>query len=137
MDTNVRNIRKLNRDDLVYPDLSYKVLGALFDVWNKVGFGYKENVYRKAVAAALRSVGLLVKEQVYTKIIYQDQVIGRCYFDFLVDGKLVLEIKARGYFSKRDIEQLYSYLKSQGLKLGLIIHFSRDGVKYKRVVNIS
>lgn len=132
MDTNIRIVRK----DLVYPELSYQVLGILFEVWNDVGFGHREKIYQKAVATTLKSTGIEFKEQVPSKLIYQNQVIGVYYFDFLIDDKIILELKVRNYFSKQDINQVYSYLKSSGLRLGLISHFTQSGVKYKRIVNI-
>jgi len=59
------------------------------------------------------------------------------YFDFLIDGKIILETKVRNYFSKKDIDQLCSYLKVKNLKLGIIAHFTKTGVKFKRIVNLS
>ncbi|PIS29970.1 MAG: hypothetical protein COT41_03880 [Candidatus Portnoybacteria bacterium CG08_land_8_20_14_0_20_40_83] len=67
---------------------------------------------------------------------YKNKPIGIYYFDFLIDDKIVLEIKVRDYFSKKDITQLYSYLKAKNLKLGIIAHFTKTGVKFKRVANI-
>ena len=61
--------------------------------------------------------------------------MGIYYFDFLIDNKIILELKVRNYFSNKDISQLYSYLKAKDIKLGLIAHFTRSGVKFKRVVN--
>ena len=59
------------------------------------------------------------------------------YFDFLIDKKIILEIKVGNYFSRKDIQQLFAYLKVSGLQLGIIAHFTSSGVKYKRVVNIT
>ena len=130
------NAGKAKRDDLVYPELSYEILGCFFDVWNNLGGGYKENTYQKAVAIRLKEKGLAVQEQAPTKLLYRGQEVGRFYFDFLIEEKVVVEIKARSYFSQKDIQQILSYLKTSGLKLGLLIHFTPDGVKYKRIVNI-
>lgn len=70
------------------------------------------------------------------KVKYKGRELGIYIFDFLVFGKIVVELKVRNYFSKKDIEQLYRYLKATNLKLGLIIHFTKEGVKYKRIVNL-
>ena len=64
------NIRKPKRDDLLYPDLSYKILGVLFEVWTNVGPGHKENFYQRAVAHALVDAGFIIKEQCPAKIFY-------------------------------------------------------------------
>ncbi len=127
------NIRK---EDLLYPELSYKILGKAFNVWSEIGFGHKEAFYQKAMAGALKE-DFEIKEQCPAKIVYNGRNIGIYYFDFLIDNKIVLELKVRNYFSVKDIKQLYSYLKSQKLKLGILAHFTRTGVKYKRVVNIA
>ena len=133
MDT---NIRKLRRDDLIYPDLCYKILGVLFDVWTNVGAGHKEKIYQRAVSVALQGAGFVIKEQCPAKLVYKNSPIGVYYFDFLIDNKIVLEIKVRNYFSKKDIEQLASYLRASRLKLGILAHFTANGVKYKRIVNV-
>ena len=88
-----------------------------------------------AVSEGFKSAGIVFNEQLPVKIIYKDKKVGMYYFDFLVDNKVVLEIKVRNYFSYKDIDQLYSYLKAKNLKLGIIAHFTRSGVKFKRVVN--
>jgi GxxExxY protein len=58
------------------------------------------------------------------------------YLDFIIDEKIVLEIKQGDRFHKNDFEQVYNYLKSTGLKLGILARFSKSGVKFKRVVNV-
>ena len=133
MDTKVR---KLRRPDLVYPELSYQIIGALFEVATDLGSGHKERFYQRAVGNALRKIGLKVIEQAPVRILHGGKFVGIYYFDFLVEDKIVLEIKVRDFFSKKDIEQLYAYLKAKKLKLGIIAHFTKSGVKFKRVVNI-
>lgn len=127
---------KVKRSDLVYPELSYKILGVLFDVWTDVGFGHRESFYQKATAKALRDAGLAFSEQLPVKVKYKEEKIGIYYLDFLIEKQLILELKVRNYFSKKDIIQLLSYLKAANLKLGIIAHFTSTGVKFKRVVNI-
>ncbi|KKQ17793.1 MAG: hypothetical protein US30_C0001G0127, partial [Candidatus Moranbacteria bacterium GW2011_GWF2_36_839] len=62
--------------------------------------------------------------------------IGYYIFDFLVFDKIVIELKSKNYFSKRDIDQLYSYLKAMNLKLGILVYFTKECVRYKRIVNL-
>ena len=121
---------------MIYPELSYQVTGVLFEVWSEVGIGHKEKFYQKAVAYGLNKRELKHKEQLPAKINFKGKLIGLYYFDFLIDEKLVLEIKVRNYFSKNDINQLYAYLKAMKLKLGIIAHFTKTGVKIKRIVNL-
>lgn len=65
---------------------------------------------------------------------FQGRFIGRYYIDFVIDHKLVLEIKARANFYRGDIQQVLGYLKKSSLALGLLASFSRDGVKVKRIL---
>lgn len=129
--------RKLKRNDLVYPDLGYKIMGILFEVWTSVGSGHKESFYQKAVSHNLKLNGLQFTEQLPAKLHFKGKFIGVYYFDFLIEDKIVLELKVREYFSKHDINQIYSYLKSKNLKLGLIAHFTKSGVKFRRIININ
>ena len=130
------HLSKLERNDLVYPELCYQIMGILFDVWKEIGYGHKERMYQQGVATGLRKANLSIQEQLPTKVIYKGNPIGIYYFDFLVESKIVLELKVRAYFSKKDIDQLYGYLKTNDLKLGILALFTRTGVKCKRIVNI-
>lgn len=111
-------------------------MGVLFEIWTGMGYGHKEKFYQKAAANGFIDIGLNCKEQLPVKVRYKGKFIGIYYFDFLIENKIILEIKVRNYFSKKDIDQLYSYLKTKKLKLGIIAHFTKTGVKFKRVVNL-
>ncbi|MEK7482012.1 MAG: GxxExxY protein [Patescibacteria group bacterium] len=126
-----------NENKVIYPELSYKIIGILFNVWNDVGYGHKENFYQKATALGLKNENIHFNEQVAVRVKYKGKEIGIYFLDFLIENKIVLEIKKREYFSKKDIEQLYAYLKATNLKLGIIAHFTKSGVKFKRVLNIN
>lgn len=125
------------REDLIYSDEVYKIMGEIFAVYRELGFGYRESIYQKAIAKQLKEKGVKFGEQVYYPVKFHNGAVGKNYFDFLIDDKIILEIKVRNYFLKKDIEQLSTYLKVSGLKLGIIIHITREGVKFKRIVNIA
>lgn len=127
---------ELKRKDILYPDLSYSIIGSLFKVWTELGPGHKEKLYQKALAEELKEKKLNFEKELPVKLTYNNKLIGMYYFDFLVEGKVALELKVRNYFAKKDIEQLFAYLKSKDLKLGIIAHFTSSGVKFKRIVNI-
>lgn len=127
---------RLKRNDLVYPELSYKIVGCAFDVYNELGFGHAEKIYQRAMALALKKSGLNYKEQVHTPLRFRGEVVGRIYLDFLVEDKIVVELKKSAYFSKTNIDQVNQYLAATKMKLALLINFSSDGVVHKRLVNI-
>lgn len=126
---------KIQRKDLLYPELSYKIVGALFEVYKQLGGGLKEKHYQKAVASELSKRGLKFKEQVNFPINYKGQNIGRLFLDFLIESIIVLELKKDKLFSRKDIEQVIDYLKIYNLKLGILANFSQSGVKFKRILN--
>ncbi len=130
-------MKSLVRKDLIYPELCYQIIGKLFVVWGKLGFGHKEKIYQNAIEQELKDSEINYERELPVRIKYNDNLIGMYYFDFLVENKIVLETKVRNYFAKKDIEQLYSYLKAKNLKLGIIAHFTNSGVKFKRIVNIN
>lgn len=126
----------LIRQDLVYPELSYQIVGALFDVYNELGGGYREKYYQKAVANALKNGNLMFKEQVHIPLKFNGQTIGKNFLDFLIENKIVLEIKSGEIFTRKNIEQVYSYLKAKELKLGILANFTRSGLRFKRIINV-
>lgn len=70
------------------------------------------------------------------KVECRGKEIGYYVFDFLVFDKIVVELKQKNYFSKKDIKQLYSYLKAIDSKLGLLVYFTKEGTRYKRIINL-
>jgi len=86
---------RLIKRDLIYADLSYKTLGVLFDVWKNIGYGHKEKVYQIAALEGFDRAGIKIEKELPVKIIYKNKTVGLYYFDFLVDDKLVLELKVK------------------------------------------
>ncbi len=123
--------------NLVYPELSYKVIGILFNVFNELGYGYQEKYYQKAIAIAFKDTGVIFKEQVSAPLEFRGRAIGRYYLDFLIEEKIILEIKRGDRFLRKNIEQVYGYLKKFNLKLGLLVNFTSNGLKFKRIVNLN
>ncbi|MFH1826510.1 MAG: GxxExxY protein [bacterium] len=120
--------------DLIYPELSYKVVGLLYKAFKDLGAGLQEKHYQKAVKLLLVKENIPFLEQVRFDIELYGKFIGRYYFDFIIDNKIVLELKARSRFYRNDIHQVLGYLKKSGLKLGLLARFGSDGVKIKRIL---
>ena len=124
------------KKDLIHPQLSYKIVGALFEVFKQLGSGLEEKHYQRAVAAELKRIGLSFREQVYLSLKYKEEKIGSYYLDFLIENQVVLELKKNSGTSKQNIDQVNDYLQAYGLSLGIIANFTREGVRFKRIVNI-
>ena len=122
--------------NIIYADETYEIVGMMYDVWDKIGFGHKEGFYQKAVAEILKKNNKKFKEQIKLRVKIDNKEIGEYILDFLYEDKIVIELKQGDGFSKRNINQIYSYLKATNLELGLLINFTRNGVRFKRVVNL-
>lgn len=123
------------KKDLLFPELSYEIIGAAYDVHNELGGGLLEKIYQKALSVAFRKRNLNFEEQVYHPIYFEGEKVGSGYFDFLVEQNVVVELKRTNHFSWAQIEQVVAYLKQSGKKLGILIHFGQDELRFKRIVN--
>jgi len=128
---------KSTNKELVYPELSYKLVGLLFDVYNSLGSGHKEKYYCNAIDKALVDASIKFEKELFIPLYYKDKKVGQYFIDFLVENKIVLEIKIGDRFPKRNIDQIFSYLKVSNLKLGILANFTSDGIKFKRILNLN
>jgi len=119
---------------LLYPELSYNIIGCAFEVFNSIGSGYQEKYYQKALAKEFEIKKINFKEQLPVKIEHKGVSLGKYYFDFLVEDRVVVEIKNSSKFYARDIKQVLGYLRSKNIELGLLICFSKNGVIHKRIL---
>ncbi|TAL63316.1 MAG: GxxExxY protein [Bacteroidetes bacterium] len=127
----------VRRDDLVYPELSYKLVGYAYEVFDELGPGHSEKTYQRAYAVMLRRNDHQFGEQVYYPVRFKDEIISKGFLDFKVDEKVIVELKKDDRFSKTHIDQVLDYIKRSNLKLALLINFTKEGVKFKRIVNIN
>jgi GxxExxY protein len=126
---------ELKRNDILYPELSFIIVGCAFEVHNKIGYGFKEIIYQKALSLAFKEKGLSFREQVLFEIKFKDQILGRRFLDFHVEEKIIIEIKRSDKYSKMHIDQTVEYLKMTQLKLAILINFGKEGVTFKRLIN--
>jgi GxxExxY protein len=119
----------------LYPSLTYQLIGVAYNVFNKLGYGYQEKYYQRGYAKELTIKHLPFKRELMLKIVYGNEIIGRYFIDFVVENKVAIEFKVANEFYKKHIKQILAYLKASGLKVGLLIIFTKNGVKCKRLVN--
>lgn len=127
---------KLKRDDLLYPKLSYQIIGVLFEVYNTLGYGFQEKYYHKAIVVLLKKVNKKFEQEVPVEVKIANEVTTKGCADFIIDGKIILEIKKDYAFQNDNIGQLHSYLKARSLQLGILANFTAKGLLYRRIVNI-
>ncbi len=121
--------------EILYSKLSYRVMEAVFEVHNTLGPGFIESVYDEALSYELGSRGIPFERQKSITVNYKGQVIGTHRLDLVIDGKIVLELKAVSELNDIFKQQLLSYLKASGLKLGILINFGTPRVGYVRIAN--
>lgn len=119
---------------LIYPELSYEIVGVLFEVYNGIGGGFQEKYYQKAIAKEFKGKKIKFVEQLPINICYKGVSLGRYFLDFLVEDKIIVEIKNASKFYPKDIKQVLGYLKAKNLELGILACFSRNGLIYKRIL---
>lgn len=121
--------------DLVYPELSYKVVGVLFKVHTKLGGKYQEKYYQRAVEVALKEAGLSFEKEIAVDLNFNGTKIGKYFLDFLIEDKLILELKTTPKLTREDFKQVTAYLKAKNLKLGILANFRGEKLYYKRILN--
>jgi len=123
-----------NETNIIYPDLSYKIMGAIFEVHKRLGPGFLESVYEKALIEELSGREMKVETEKIIDLTYKAKKIGVHRLDLVVDDKVVVELKTVERFSIHHKAQLTSYLKASGYKLGILVNFSKGKAEYRRVL---
>lgn len=121
--------------NLVYPELSYKLMGVLFKVQNELGSSYQEKYYQRAIEEELKNSGIKFEREKMIPLNFRGVSIGRYFLDFLIEDEVALEVKTIEFFRKAEWRQVRNYLKSAGLKLGILVNFSGKKLIYKRILN--
>jgi len=120
---------------VLYPALSYKIVGILLEVHNKLGNGFQEKHYQRAVERFLQRDKLNYQKELKSNLFIENEMIGAFYLDFLVEGKIVLELKAVPRLTPKDFRQVRSYLKANDLELGLLVNFRPQKLVCHRILN--
>ena len=127
MDANKRYVK-----DLLYKDLAYKLVGCFYTVYNELGPGFKESIYHKALSIELDLQRVPYEEKKRLIVEYKGQNVGIYEPDFLIEEKIIVEIKAVDMMPKFYETQLYYYLKGSDYKLGYIINFGGPKIDIRR-----
>lgn len=121
--------------DLIYKDLSYKLTGLVYEIDNSIGYGQSEKIYADILEKILIREKIAYSREVYFPIKIDNKVVKKFYFDFIIENKIVVELKASDINYKQVCSQLFKYLKVSNLKLGLVFRFTKSGVRHKRIPN--
>ncbi|MFY9324401.1 MAG: GxxExxY protein [Syntrophomonadaceae bacterium] len=116
-----------------HADLTEKIIGCAYKVYNQLGAGFIEKIYENALMIELKNAALNAQQQYPVKVYYQDILIGDYVADLVVEEKVIVELKAVSQLTKAHEVQLVNYLKATELEVGLLINFG-DQISIKRKV---
>ena len=135
MITKSRKLENTKKSKYQFEELSKQVIGAAVEVHKELGPGFLESIYEEALKVQLSENGFNFASQKEIKIEYQGVLIGLHRLDLLVENEIIVEMKAVKELSDIHFAQLRSYLKATGLKVGLLLKFSKPTLEVRRVVN--
>ena len=121
-------------DRIVYRELSFRVVGCAMQVHKRLGPGFPEAVYERALEIEFKKQGVSYERQKRFVVKYGDESVGDFRADFVVENKIVLELKAVPVLPRVFLRQLHSYLQVSGLRLGMLMNFGRERLEYHRIV---
>lgn len=122
--------------ELKYKDITEKIIGASFEVHKFLGNGFQEVIYQRALAWEMKQAGLNFDREIEQNIFYKElpEPIGTRRADFIVEGKVLVELKAVIELEDVHLAQILNYLKAYRLEVGLLINFGSKSLTFKRLV---
>ena len=124
-----------NREDLLYREECYKIIGLCMKIHNLLGQGFSEIVYRDAMEIELKRNGIPFEREKHFTVQYEEETLKRKFrVDFFVFNCIILEIKALPFPCIDSFRQTLNYLKTSGVQLGLLINFGQNKLTFKRLI---
>lgn len=120
---------------IIYKDESYAIIGALFNVYNNLGSGFSEIVYKDALEYEFKTLNIPFQREKEFRVHYKNIVLKhKFYADFVVFDKIILELKSIENLNDKHLAQCINYLKVSECKLAIIANFHKDFLDHKRIV---
>lgn len=115
-------------------EITEKIIGCAYRVYNKMGFGFLESVYEKCLMIELLKAGLRAESQKPIRVVYENEIVGEFVADIIVNYTIILELKSVRQIASAHEMQLVNYLVATGKPVGLIINFAEQTVQIRRKV---
>ncbi len=122
-------------EKVIYPELSYQIMEVMFEVHNQIGPGFTEDIYENAVTCELANRKIPFEQQKEIQIYYKGHLMGNYRLDLVIDGKIIVELKAVTELNEIFKHQVLSYLRASNIQLGLLVNFGQEKVQSIRVLN--
>lgn len=132
--TDTTTVPQLLRERYPHAELTERIIGCMFRVFNTLKFGHPERYYQRALAAELHDQSIDAQREVYAAVHYRSRIVGKYYFDFVVQDCVVVELKVAPEVYAKHLQQLLTYLRASGYKIGLILLITQQGIVVKRVI---
>lgn len=120
---------------MIYEDLTRRIIGCAMEVHKRLGNGFQEVIYQRALAIEMYLAGLEVAREMEMQIYYRDEEIGTRRVDFFVEGKIMVELKAVIKMEDVHLAQAMNYVEAYKMEIGLLINFGAKSLEFKRVHN--
>lgn len=120
--------------ELIYPELSYTIVGILFNVHKHLGGSFEEKYYQKAVEKLLIKQNINYSKEQNVDISFEGENIGKYFLDFLIEDKVILELKTVSLLLPIHFRQVKSYFTTKQLRLGILANFRGESLIYKRIL---
>jgi len=117
-----------------YAEITERIIGCAYKVYNRMGHGYLESVYKKCLLIELRKIGYRAETEKPITVCYEGEVVGEFQADILLDDTIIVELKSVRQLAKAHEVQLVNYLVATGKDVGLLLNFSEKGVEIRRKV---
>ncbi|MBI5657811.1 MAG: GxxExxY protein [Geobacter sp.] len=121
-------------NSLIADEITSRIIGAIYEVHSILGPGFLETVYQKALVKELRLRGVVLEEQKELRVLYKGEDVGLYFPDILVEGEVIVELKAVDVLKPVHQAQLLNYLKATGIRVGLLVNFGTSRAEFKRLV---
>lgn len=131
--TNVEEDKK-NIDSLLYEEVTYKIRKCIFKVKKNLGLGHKENIYQKALEIEFTNQNIPFEKEKNIDIRYDSKKVGLYRPDFVIEDKIIVELKALPFLGNIEKRQVWTYLKGSSYKLALLVNFGSDDVTINRII---
>jgi GxxExxY protein len=119
-----------------HKELTEKIIGCAFRVYNQMGFGFLESVYEKCMLIELEKAGLQAQGQHSITVYYEDTAVGEFAADILIGDAVIVELKSVRRLTLSHEVQLVNYLTATGKSVGLLLNYGEEGVEVKRKVRL-
>ncbi|MDA1081835.1 MAG: GxxExxY protein [Gemmatimonadetes bacterium] len=121
------------REELIERELTHSIIGAFYEVYNTLGFGFLESIYSAALERELRARGHVVAREFAIRVEYKGEEVGFQRVDLIVGGAVVFEVKSTPVLAPTAQRQLFNYLRGTSLRVGLLLHFGPEPRFYRLV----